>query len=277
MTIPDFETLAYDEGDDGVAVVTLNRPTVHNAFNSLMQRELHTLWRALRRHDPVRCIVLTGAGDKAFCTGIDRMEQMGGVGDETTDPDVVGSGATPFMFNDPGDNIGPKSCDLWKPVIAAVNGMACGGAFYMLGEVEFIVAADHATFFDPHVTYGMTAAFEPIHMAGITPFPEIMRLSLMGNYERMSAQRAHQIGMVSEVVPGAELAARTREIAAIIASQPRLAIEGTVRAIWSTRSMPQREAVRLGYAFVAMGTNQESISEGQQVFASGKRVEWTLR
>ena len=277
MTISDFETLAYEEGDDGVAVVTLNRPTVHNAFNSLMQRELHTLWRALRRHDPVRCIVLTGAGDKAFCTGIDRMEQMGGVGDETTDPDVVGSGATPFMFNDPGDNIGPKSCDLWKPVIAAVNGMACGGAFYMLGEVEFIVAADHATFFDPHVTYGMTAAFEPIHMAGITPFPEIMRLSLLGNYERMSAQRAHEIGMVSEVVPGTELATRAREIAAIIASQPRLAIEGTVRAIWSTRSMPQREAVRLGYTFVAMGTSQESISEGQQMFASGKRVEWTLR
>jgi enoyl-CoA hydratase/carnithine racemase len=277
MTIPAFETLSYDEGDDGVAVVTLNRPTVHNAFNSLMQRELHTLWRALRRHDPVRCIVLTGAGNKAFCTGIDRMEQMGGEGDASTDPDVVGSGGTPFMFNDPGDNIGPKSCDLWKPVIAAVNGMACGGAFYMLGEVEFIVAADHATFFDPHVTYGMTAAFEPIHMAGITPFPEIMRLSLLGNYERMSAERAHQIGMVSEVVPGSELATRAREIAAIIASQPRLAIEGTVRAIWSTRSMPQREAVRLGYAFVAMGTSQDSIAEGQQMFASGKRVEWKLR
>ena len=186
-------------------------------------------------------------------------------------------GATPFMFNDPGDNIGPKSCDLWKPVIAAVNGMACGGAFYMLGEVEFIVAAEHATFFDPHVTYGMTAAFEPIHMAGITPFPEIMRLSLLGNYERMSAQRAYQIGMVSEVVPGAELGARARELAAIIASQPRLAIEGTVRAIWSTRSMPQREAVRLGYAYVAMGTNQDSIAEGQKLFASGKRVEWKLR
>jgi enoyl-CoA hydratase/carnithine racemase len=276
-TLPDFETISYDEGDDGVAVVTLNRPDVHNAFNSLMQRELHTLWHGLRRRDSVRCIVLTGAGDKAFCTGIDRMEQMGGASDDTTDPDVVGSGTTPFMFNDPGDNIGPKSCDLWKPVIAAVNGMACGGAFYMLGETEFIIAAEHATFFDPHVTYGMTAAFEPIHMSGIMPFPEIMRLSLLGNYERLSAQRAHQIGMVSEVVPGPELQARSREIAAIIASQPRLAIEGTVRAIWSTRSMPQREAVRLGYAYVAMGTNQDSIAEGQQMFASGKRVEWKLR
>jgi enoyl-CoA hydratase/carnithine racemase len=274
--IPEFETVAYEEAD-GVATVTLNRPDVHNAFNSLMQRELKTLWRALRRHDSVRCIVLTGAGDKAFCTGIDRMEQMGGGGDETTDPDVVGSGSTPFMFNDPGDNLGPKSCDLWKPVIAAVNGMACGGAFYMLGEVEFIIAAQHATFFDPHVTYGMTAAFEPIHMSGITPFCEIMRLSLMGNYERMSADRAYQIGMVSEVVPGADLAARAHEVAAIIASQPKLAVEGTVRAIWGAREHGSRQAVRLGYAYVAMGTSQESIAEGQQLFASGKRVDWKLR
>jgi enoyl-CoA hydratase/carnithine racemase len=276
IPLPDFETITYEEDDDGVAVVTLNRPDVHNAFNAQMQRELRSLWRALRRRDEVRCIVLTGAGEKAFCTGIDRMEQMGGEGDND-DTDIVGSGSTPFMFNDPGDNLGPKSCDLWKPVIAAVNGMACGGAFYMLGEVEFIVAAEHATFFDPHVTYGMTAAFEPIHMAGITPFTEIMRLSLLGNYERMSAARAHQIGMVSEVVPGADLGARARELAAIIASQPKLAIEGTVRAIWSTRSMPQREAVRLGYAYVAMGTSQESIAEGQQMFASGKRGEWKLR
>ena len=277
MTIPEFETLKYDEGDDGVAVVTLNRPDVHNAFNSLMQRELKALWRGLRRHDDVRCIVLTGAGEKAFCTGIDRMEQMGGEHNDTTDRDIVGSGSTPFMFNDPGDNIGPKSCDLWKPVIAAVNGMACGGAFYMLGEVEFIIAAEHASFFDPHVTYGMTAAFEPIHMAGIMPFTEIMRLSLLGNYERLSAQRAHQIGMVTEVVPGADLLPRARELAAIIASQPKLAVEGTVRAIWSTREMPQREAVRLGYAYVAMGTNQDSIAEGQKLFSSGKRVEWKLR
>jgi enoyl-CoA hydratase/carnithine racemase len=274
--IPEFETITYEEAD-GVATVTLNRPDVYNAFNSLMQRELHTLWRALRRHDPVRCIVLTGAGEKAFCTGIDRMEQMGGETSDTTDPDVVGSGSTPFMFNDPGDNLGPKSCDLWKPVIAAVNGMACGGAFYMLGETEFIIAAEHASFFDPHVTYGMVAAFEPIHMAGIMPFQEIMRLSLMGNYERLSARRAFQIGMVSEVVPGDQLAARAHELALIIASQPKRAIEGTVRALWSTREMPQREAVRLGYAYVAMGTDQDSIAEGQQVFASGKRVEWKLR
>ena len=273
----DFETLGYEERN-GVAYVTLNRPERHNAFNSLMQRELHALWRGLRRHDDVRCIVLTGAGDKAFCTGIDRMEQMGGETDDSTDNDIVGSGGqTPFMFNDPGDYIGPKSCDLWKPVIAAVNGMACGGAFYMLGEVEFIIAAEHATFFDPHVTYGMTAAYEPIHMSGIMPFSEIMRVSLLGNHERMSAARAHQIGMVSELAPAGELMDRATWAAEAIASAPALAVEGTVRAIWGAREHGQRDALRLGYAYVAMGTSQESIAEGQKVFESGKRIEWRLR
>jgi len=272
----DFDTLLYEERD-GVAWVTLNRPDRLNAFNSLMQRELHNLWRGLRRHDDVRCIVLTGAGDKAFCTGIDRMEQMGDAADDTTDPDVVGSGSTPFMFNDPGDNLGPKSSDLWKPVIAAVNGMACGGAFYMLGEVEFIIAADHATFFDPHVTYGMTAAFEPIHMSGIMPFGEIMRLSLLGNYERLSAQRAYEIGLVSEVAPKEELHERTAWAANAIASQPALAIEGTVRAIWAARELGQRQALRLGYAYVGLGTDQNSIAEGQKLFESGTRIDWRLR
>ncbi|MFN8035838.1 MAG: enoyl-CoA hydratase/isomerase family protein [Acidimicrobiia bacterium] len=272
----DFETIRYEE-HEGVATVTLDRPERHNAFNSLMQREVHSLWRALRRHDDVRCIVLTGAGEKAFCTGIDRMEQMGGEDTDSTDRSVVGSGSTPFMFNDPGDNLGPKSCDLWKPVIAAVNGMACGGAFYMLGEVEFILAAEHASFFDPHVTYGMTAAFEPMHMLGIMPFGEIMRLSLLGNYERLSAARAREIGLVSEVVPAPDLLARAQELAARIAAQPKLAIEGTVRAVWAARELGQRQALRLGYAFVAMGTNQDSLAEGQKVFESGQRIDWELR
>ena len=275
-SFPEYQTILYEERD-GVAWVTLNRPEALNAFNSLMQRELRDCWRSLRRHDDARCVVLTGVGDRAFCTGIDRMEQMGGAADDTTDADVVGSGSTPFMFNDPGDNIGPKSCDMWKPVIAAVNGMACGGAFYMLGETEFIVAAEHATFFDPHVTYGMTAAFEPIHMAGIMPFPEIMRLSLLGNYERMSAQRAHQIGMVSEVVPQEQLHDAAGWAAGVIASQPQLAIQGTVRAIWAAREHGQRQAVRLAYAYVGLGTNQDSIAEGQKLFESGRRVEWKLR
>ena len=202
--MPDYETLLYEE-TDGVAWVTLNRPDVHNAFNFQMQHELKDVWRGLRTNDDVRCVVLTGAGDKAFCTGIDRDETMGDWSDarrrrrQERVRRRLGS-TTPWHFDDPGENIGPKTNDLWKPVIAAVNGMACGGAFYMLGEVDFIIAAEHATFFDPHVTYGMTACFESIHMLQKMPFHEIMRVALLGASERMTARRGYEIGLVSEVV-----------------------------------------------------------------------------
>jgi len=269
----DYETILYEE-KDGVAWVTLNRPEVHNAFNAKMQHELRDMWRGLRGSDEVRSIVLTGAGEKAFCTGIDRTETMGG---NRPDELELGSGSTPFMFDDPGENIGPKSNDLWKPVIAAVNGMACGGAFYMLGEVEFIIAAEHATFFDPHVTYGMTSAFEPIHMLTKMPFAEIMRLSLLGNHERMSAKRAFDIGLVSELVPAAELHDAAAWAAEAIASAPPLAIQGTLRAIWTGLELTRRQALEQAYGYIAMGTNQDSIAEGQKAFSSGKRIEWRLR
>ena len=109
------------------------------------------------------------------------------------------------MFNDPGENINPKQNDLWKPVVAAVNGMACGGAFYMLGESDIIIAADHATFFDPHVSYGMVAGFETVHLLQKLPVRRDAAHRAARRDERMSAARAHQIGLVSEVVPPAEL------------------------------------------------------------------------
>src|SRR5688572_9160421 len=272
----EYQTILYEE-TDGVAWVTLNRPEALNSFNEQMQRELRGLWHGLRYNDDVRCIVLTGAGERAFCTGIDRKETMEHGVAFTKGERMTGWLTSPWMFDDPGDNIGPKSCRLWKPVIAAVNGMACGGAFYMLGETEFIIAAEHATFFDPHVTYGMTAAYEPIHMLQKMPFHEIMRLSLLGNHERLSAARAHQVGLVSEVVPKEQLHDATEWAAGAIASQPQLAIQGTVRAIWAARELSNRQAVAMGYAFVALGTDQESIQEGQRLFESGKRIDWKLR
>jgi len=170
--VANYQTLLYEE-KNGVAWVTLNRPEVYNAFNAHMQRELFDLWRSLRRNDDVRVAVLTGAGEKAFCTGIDRTETMGTA---KSGEGIVGSRSTPFMFDDPGANIGPKSCDLWKPVIAAVNGMALGGAFYILGEVEFIIASETATFFDPHVTHGMPCVYERMLM--------LQRMPLGPDYDR---------------------------------------------------------------------------------------------
>jgi enoyl-CoA hydratase/carnithine racemase len=260
-----YETLLYDERDY-VATVTLNRPDVHNAFNKQMQAELYDVWRGLRRNDDVRAIVLTGTGDEAFCTGIDRGEA---VDSYLADPDgdrQIGRVSTPFMYDSPSRFICPKMCDLWKPVVAAVNGMACGGALYMLGEVDIIIAAEHATFFDPHVSYGMVSGYESVFILQKLPLGETLRLALMGANERMSAQRAHQVGLVSEVVPMADLLTRAEWIASRIAASAPLAIQATLRSVWMGHDQTRKEALELVNAFVSLGSNYDNIAAGQRMF-----------
>jgi enoyl-CoA hydratase/carnithine racemase len=257
----------------GVAWVTLDRPEVMNAFDARMQDELSQLWRSLRGDDDVRVVVLTGAGDRAFCTGIDRA----GISGDGTAAGGVGFAGSPFHLDDPGAKLGPKSNDFWKPVIGAVNGIACGGAFYLLGECDILVAADSATFFDPHVTYGMPASYESMLMVGRMPLGEVLRMQLTGAAERVSAQRAYDVGLVSEVVPLAELHAAARRLADTIAASPTLAVQATLKAVWTAAELGRRQALDLGYAFVAMGMTDASLAEGQRRFTSGERVEWRLR
>jgi len=272
-----FETLLYEE-DDGVAIVTLNRPEVHNAFNMQMQRDLHELWTSLRHHDAVRVVILTGAGDKAFCTGIDRSEQIEDsyLTDKPRDKERTGRVSTGFMYNDPGRNINPKANDLWKPVIAAVNGMACAGALYMLGEADIIIAAEHATFFDPHVTYGMVAGYESVHLLQKLPLGETLRIALLGAHERMSAARAHQVGLVSEVVPAPELRERALWVARAVASAPVLVVQGTLKAVWMAHELTRRQALAHVSSLVALGSEYDTIAQGQETFKSD-RTEWRLR
>jgi enoyl-CoA hydratase/carnithine racemase len=278
--VDSFETLLYEE-EDGVAIVTMNRPEVHNAFNMRMQGELRELWRSLRENDDVRVVIWTGAGEKAFCTGIDREESIerGYLADENQKvvlPGRAGHVSTPFMYNDPGSNINPKQNDLWKPVVAAVNGMACGGALYMLGEADIIIAAEHATFFDPHVTYGMVAGFESMHLLQKLPLGETLRVALLGAHERMSAARAHQLGLVSEVTPASELRERAMWVARAIASAPISAIQGTLRAVWMAHELSRREALVQVSSFISLGTHFDNIAGGQEAF-QGTRLEWRLR
>jgi len=262
--VPDFETLLLDI-DGGVATVTLNRPEVLNAFDEKMQDELAALWQGLRRNDDVRVVVLTGCGEQAFCVGIDR-------GDIPVDTEF-----DPFTYQDPSHRIGPKTQELWKPVVAAVNGMACGGAFYLLGESDVVVCAEHATFFDPHVTYAMTAAFEPILLGGRVAFGEIVRMTLMGAHERLSAATALRIGLVSEVVPGSELLDTARRLAATIASQPPTTIQATLRTLWAARNLTPDQAASLGNVFLQLGTSARALKEGQETFAHEPRPQWRLR
>jgi enoyl-CoA hydratase/carnithine racemase len=268
----DFETVRYNVVD-GIGWVTLNRPDVMNAFNEKMLDELSSIWRSMRDDPRVRCAVITGEGDRAFCTGIDRS----GIDTDATEAGGVGFGDSPFHFDDPGKKLGPKSNDLWKPVIAAVNGIACGGAFYILGECDILIAADSATFFDPHVTFGMPSSYESMLMVGRMPIGEVLRMQLTGSAERISAERAYQTGLVSEVVPLADLHDAAATLAATIAASPALAVQATLKAVWTAFEMGRRQGLDMGYSFIAMGLTAQSLAEGQQRFASGERVKWRLR
>ncbi|MFF5479060.1 enoyl-CoA hydratase/isomerase family protein [Streptomyces sp. NPDC012935] len=226
--------------DTGVAVVTLDRPERLNAIDLAMRDELVATWVELRFDDTVRAVVLTGAGERAFCTGLDREA-------------VVAQPTSPYMTDDPLLRVGPKANDLWKPVVAAVRGMACGGAFYLLGEADFLVADPSATFFDPHTTYGMVSAYESMLMALRMPYAEAARTALMGSAERMSARRAHEIGFVSEVTePGGALAAAV-DCAAVIAGYPAEGVQGTVRALWAAKEAALAHAFAQAPHLIALG------------------------
>jgi enoyl-CoA hydratase/carnithine racemase len=260
---PDLETILCSVSD-GIAHVTLNRPEVHNAFNLAMQRELAETWQWCRSDDNVRVVVLTGAGDQAFCTGIDRS-------------DIPETEYDPFTYEDPGRTIGPKSQQLWKPVIAAVNGMACAGGFYLLGESDIIVAAEGATFFDPHVTYMMTSAFEPILLTGRMAFGDLVRMSLVGVHERVSARTAREAGLVTEVVAPDELLTVSDEIATAIAASPPVSVQATLRTLWAARSLSSDQALALGNVFLQLGTSAAALREGQETFTQRKALGWKLR
>ena len=277
MTEPDrfhptsFTTITVEIDEAAkVAVVTLDRPEAYNAFSPTMQEELKATWRAFRSDDRVNAIVLTAAGDTSFCVGIDRNEaeftNMAG------DSRLYGT-SNNFMYDDPGDDLGPKSCDLWKPVICAVNGMACGGAFYMLAESDIIIAAGHATFFDPHVTYGMAAVYEPMKMLQYMPLGEVLRMTLLGNHERMSAATAHRIGLVSEVCPADELMERARWVADAIASQPAVGVQASLRSIWAANDLGTKQALLMGPSLLTTGFDMTGMEEGNADFSSGKRID----
>ena len=109
------------------------------------------------------------------------------------------------------------------------------------------------------------------------PMGEIMRMSLMGSAERMTAKRAHEIGLVQEVVPAGQLHEAARQAAEVIAAQSPLAIQATIRALWYAQKVGYRQALDIGKTLVMLGTDQSVLSDQQKVFSAGTRQPWRAR
>jgi len=238
------DAIVLEFGDDHVATITLNRPDALNSWDDAMAAEIGRAWQDIRDDPGVHAVVLQANGDCAFSTGAD-----------------IKNGATWFFKDnvwntfDPGMTLAPKTHHrCWKPVVAAVQGMAAGGAQYFLNEADIIIAADDATFFDPHANGGIVSALEPIGMlARGMPLGDVLRWALMGTEERITADTALRLGLVTEVVPRAYLRSRAHEIAASIAGRNPVAIQGTVRAIWESLDMTRSMALQNGMAYTHIG------------------------
>ncbi len=138
-------------------------------------------------------------------------------------------------------------------MVTAVHGLCCGGAFYWLNESDIILCSDDAQFFDPHVTYGLVAAVEPIGLRFRLPLGEVLRMMLLGNDERIAAETALRIGLVSEVTARDRLWERAHGLAAKIATKPTVAVQGTVRAIWESLELPRSAALSHALNYCLLG------------------------
>jgi enoyl-CoA hydratase/carnithine racemase len=242
-----YRTIVVETSAEGVMTVTLNRPQVLNAFNEEMQSEFSRLWSQVRCDDAVRAVVLAAAGDRAFSTGVDVTERL--------------DGDSPFLDKlhpwaeneDPGRQLSPRRNEVWKPVIAAVHGMCAGGAFYWVADCDIVICSPEATFFDPHVTYGLVAALEPIALRYRMPFSDVMRMALLGLHERMTADRALAIGLVTEIVERDSLLSRAQELAAAIAGQPPAAVQGTVKALWQSLDLTRAQSLATALMYTQVG------------------------
>jgi enoyl-CoA hydratase/carnithine racemase len=236
-----FETIMLDvDASDHVATITLNRPEQLNAFNRAMCEEMAQAWRTVKLDESVHAVVLRAAGSRAFSTGLDVKTPYG-------QPESI------WNHEDPGEALSPKWQKMWKPVVCAVQGMCTAGAFYFINESDVVICSAEATFFDSHVSAGLVCALEPIGLMRRIGLGETLRIALMGNDERVSADTALRIGLVSEVVSGDQLWNRAHEIAAAIAAKPPSATQGTVKAIWESLDKPYRAALEQGLIYTRLG------------------------
>jgi enoyl-CoA hydratase/carnithine racemase len=248
----------------GVLTVTLNRPKQANSFNHAMIEDFTTLWDAIREDDNVRVIVLRAAPGRSFCTGVDVREGWRAPGHEPG----------PFDYDDPGDWLGPKTNRVWKPLVMAVHGMAAGGAFYWLNEADIVVCSADATFFDPHLKLGKLSSVEPIGALGRIPYQEISRMVLMADEERISAETALRISLVTEITTEESLWSRANEIATGIAARDAVAVQGSVRALWEAQSLPRAQAISNAVKYIQIS---KAASPVKQAPKSLKSAPWKLR
>jgi enoyl-CoA hydratase/carnithine racemase len=262
-------TLIRYEVEDRTATITLDRPDQLNALSPEMIVQLRRAYAEAEADEAVWTIVVTGSG-RAFCTGAD-------VGEIPDDGRVVHEEpylSTIDQWEAPQEGT-PPFRTMTKPVIAAINGLCCGAGLDWVTTGDIVIASDRAEFFDPHVSIGLVSGREMVRLARVLPTNVAMRLALTGRHERMPAQRAYELGMISEVVPHDELLARAHALAALVNRNAPLAVRGTRLAIRRGLDIPLAEAEVLAEAFRERVVRTDDAKEGPAAFLEKRAPNWS--
>jgi enoyl-CoA hydratase/carnithine racemase len=218
-----YETLRLDRVGP-VGWLVFDRPEVGNAMDARMMQELGQAWRELDTDERVRVIVNTGEGD-AFHTGLD-------VAQLARDPEALREQSRRTRNFELGFTAWHNGVS--KPVIAAVNGVCAGGGLHFVADADIVIASSRATLVDPHVSVGQASVYETIALAKKSPMEPVLRLALVGRHERLSALRAYQLGVCSQVVdPPERLRTEAQALAEKVARHDPQYLAATKRALWA--------------------------------------------
>ena len=239
---------------DGVATVTLNRPEVLNAIDPAMRAELGTLWREIALDDGIRCVVLTGAGDKAFCAGSDL---------KNTPPPA--ESFAHLSFSGQGQASMTAGMDMDKPIICAINGHALGGGLELALACDIRLASTAAQFALPEVRLGTIAgAGGTQRLPRLVGHSDAMRVLLTG--DRFDAAEALRMGLVSEVLEPAELMPAALAIARRIAQNAPLSVRAIKRLVRAGADLPLDKAMQMEYYAYGLLRDTEDRIEGRRAF-----------
>lgn len=246
------------ERDGHVALVTLNDPETLNALSTEMMQELGRVWPELDADPKCRVVVLTGAGDRGFCSGL-RAQNI------DTDPKKRPSGYPRFT---------PRQCGLWKPVVVAVNGTCASGGLHFLSHAEIVIASETARFLDTHVTVGQVSGLEATCLARRIPVETVLRMVVLGRSERLDARKALELGLVSEILPPDQLMGRALELARLAAANSPHAIRHSLQALWEGLNMGLDDALANAWNHIVEHRSHPDSREGGRAFLEKRTPNW---
>jgi enoyl-CoA hydratase/carnithine racemase len=264
-----FERVIY-EVKDHIATVTLNRPERMNALDTTMHKELYQVWRDVKYNDDVDVIIITGAGDRGFCSGADIREAA----------EARASGASLERWSgragqrQEGLSGTPIEHEIWKPMITAINGTCAGGGFHFVWMADFAICVPEATFLEPHVSVGQVPVREMLGMATRMPLSYVLRMAYMGTKERIDAEKALRLGIVTEIVPREQLLERARELALAMMSNNMACIRATKEILFRSLNQGLDDSIRQGFLIAGQDWVKGGAKEGAIAFAERRQAEF---